>query len=99
MTDLFELMAEKSGGQGNAGYGASGEMKKTQYVLQLLGAPHCPETLKCILIAAEQGMEMNCYSVITDAVSNQSEAMAELSPLDVTPCRKKQIFILVAVMQ
>lgn len=50
-------------------YGLSGDMKKTQYVLQLLGAPFCAETLKCILVAAEQGMEMNCGAI----------TMAELS--------------------
>ena len=56
--DLFDQRAIADDGAGE--YGLSGDMKKTQYVLQLLGAPYCAETLKCILIAAEQGMEMNC---------------------------------------
>ena len=59
--DLFDQRAVADIGAGD--YGLSGDMKKTQYVLQLLGAPFCPETLKCILIAAEQGMEMNTGSL------------------------------------
>jgi len=92
MTDLFEIMAEKSGAQGNEGYGASGEMKKTQYVLELIGSPADADTLKCVITAAEQGMEMNCYSVVADAVSNLDEAICELSPLSITPCLKEADF-------
>ena len=94
MTDIFELMAEKSGagGRTNAGYGASGDLKKTQYVLELIGCPAEADTLKCIITAAEQGMEMNCYSVITDAVNNLDECISELSPLSITPCLKELDF-------
>ena len=80
MTDLFELKKKKSGAQGNEGYGASGEMKKTQYVLELIGSPADADTLKCVITAAEQGMEMNCYSMITDAVSILDECISDLSP-------------------
>ena len=92
MTDLFEIMAEKSGTQGNEGYGASGEMKKTQYVLELIGSPADADTLKCVITAAEQGMEMNCYSMIADAVSNIDECISDLSPLSITPCLKEADF-------
>ena len=92
MTDLFEQMAEKSGGQSNAGYGASGEMKKTQYVLELIGSPADADTLKCVITAAEQGMEMNCYSMITDKTDDFDQQIAELSPLSVTPCLKEADF-------
>ncbi len=92
MTDLFEQMAEKSGGQSNAGYGASGEMKKTQYVLELIGSPADADTLKCVITAAEQGMEMNCYSMITDKTDNFDQQILELSPLSVTPCLKEADF-------
>ncbi|MBT7543457.1 MAG: hypothetical protein HN613_05295 [Gammaproteobacteria bacterium] len=44
-------------------YGADGDMKKTQYVLDLIGSVSNPETYKCILAASEQGMEMNCYAL------------------------------------
>lgn len=55
MMDLFEQRAPVNL-DGN--YGSTGEMKKTQYVLQVLGTPWDPDTLKCIITAAEQGMEM-----------------------------------------
>ena len=92
MTDIFEIMAEKAGLTDSAKYGASGEMKKTQYVLELIGCPADADTLKCVITAAEQGMEMNCYSMITDAVSNLDECISELSPLSVTPCLKEADF-------
>ncbi len=92
MTDIFDLMAEKSGSKDGDRYGLSGEMKKTQYVLELIGCPADPDTLKCIITAAEQGMEMNCYSVITDAVSNLDECISELSPLSITPCLREADF-------
>jgi len=92
MTDLFDLMAEKSGSKEDAKYGASGDMKKTQYVLELIGSPADPDTLKCIITSAEQGMEMNCYSTVTDAVSNQEECISEISPLSITPCLREADF-------
>ena len=92
MTDIFDLMAEKSGSKDEDRYGLSGEMKKTQYVLELIGSPADPDTLKCIITAAEQGMEMNCYSMITDAVSNLDECIAELSPFSIAPCLKEADF-------
>ena len=92
MTDLFEMMAEKSGGQSNAGYGASGEMKKTQYVLELIGSPADADTLKCVITAAEQGMEMNCYSTVTDKPDDFDQQMEKLSPMSITPCLKEADF-------
>ena len=53
--DLFEQRAPMSL---DGSYGSTGEMKKTQYMLQLLGTPWDMDTLKCIITAAEQGMEM-----------------------------------------
>ena len=93
MTDIFDSMAEKSGHADKARYGLSGEMKKTQYVLELIGSPTDADTLKCILTAAEQGMEMNCYSMVADAVENMNESIAEISPLSITPCLKEADFI------
>ncbi len=93
MTDIFDSMAEKSGHTDSSRYGLSGEMKKTQYVLELIGSPTDADTLKCILTAAEQGMEMNCYSMVTDAVENMHESIAEISPLSITPCLKEADFI------
>jgi glutathione S-transferase len=93
MTNLFSVMAEKSGHEDSSKYGMSGEMKKTQYVLELIGKPTCADTLKCIITAAEQGMEMNCYSMIADAVDNMDASIKEISPLSVTPCLQEADFI------
>ena len=93
MTDIFNLMAEKVGQHGASEYGLSGDMKKTQYVLELIGSPSDPDTLKCIITAAEQGMEMNCYSIVKDAVDNLDESIAEISPFLITPCLKEADFI------
>ena len=93
MTDIFNSMAEKSGHTDSSKYGMSGEMKKTQYVLELIGSPTDADTLKSIITAAEQGMEMNCYSIITDAVDNMNESIREISPFSITPCLKEADFI------
>ena len=85
-------MAEKSGHADSSKYGMSGELKKTQYVLELIGSPTNADTLKCIITAAEQGMEMNCYSVLVDAVDNMRESISEISPLSITPCLKEADF-------
>lgn len=68
-------------------YGLSGDMKKTQYVLQLLGAPFCAETLKCILIAAEQGMEMNCGTITMAELSTQE--FCSVSEFGLAPALKE----------
>lgn len=93
MTELFNLMAEKSGHTDTPGYGSSGEMKKTQYVLELIGSPSDADTLKCILTSAEQGLEMNCYSMITGAVDNMDESITKISPFSITPCLKEADFV------
>ncbi|MFK7795647.1 MAG: hypothetical protein AB8B89_09875 [Gammaproteobacteria bacterium] len=83
--DLFDQRAVADTGAGD--YGLSGDMKKTQYVLQLLGAPFCPETLKCILIAAEQGMEMNTGSL--EMSDLDSAAFNEVSEFGLAPALKE----------
>lgn len=93
MIDIFSAMAEKSGHADSSKYGMSGEMKKTQYVLELIGKPTDADTLKCIITAAEQGMEMNCYSMLTDAVDDMDVSLKEISPFSITPCLKEADFI------
>ena len=88
MTDLFDQRAVADTGAGD--YGLSGDMKKTQYVLQLLGMAYCPETLKCILVAAEQGMEMNCGS-LEDSDLISADFLA-VSPLGIAPALKENDF-------
>ncbi|MDW3096142.1 MAG: glutathione S-transferase C-terminal domain-containing protein [Gammaproteobacteria bacterium] len=83
--DLFDQRAVADTGDGD--YGLSGDMKKTQYVLQLLGAPFCPETLKCILIAAEQGMEMNTGTIEMSELD--SAEFNEVSEFGLAPALKE----------
>ena len=85
--DLFDQRAaiDESDGQ----YGLSGDLKKTQFVLQLLGAPWCPDTLKCILIAGEQGMEMTTGLIDVSENEQNSSDFLELSEFAVTPALKE----------
>ena len=92
MNDLFQQMAEKAGIDTKSHYGMSGDMKKTQYVLELIGSPADPDTLKCIITAAEQGMELNCYSSISESVPGFESEMQKLSPLSIMPCMKEADF-------
>ena len=85
--DIFDQRAAVDESEGQ--YGLSGEMKKTQYILQLLGAPWCPDTLKCILIAAEQGMEMTCGVVDPTANEHQSGDFLAVSEFGVLPALKE----------
>ena len=84
MTDIFD---QRAVADENVGYGLSGDMKKTQFVLQLLGMADCADTLKCILAAAEQGMEMNCGS-LEDSDLTSPEFTAH-SPLGIAPALKE----------
>ena len=67
MMDIFEQLAPTA----TEDHGSSGEMKKAQYMLQLLGTPWDADTLKCLIAAAEQGMEM--YSGYLDVLSNEQD--------------------------
>ena len=93
--DLFDQRAAVDESEGQ--YGLSGEMKKTQYILQLLGAPWCPDTLKCILVAAEQGMEMTCGLLdVSENEQNSSDFLA-ISELGVTPALKESDYTVAGV--
>ncbi len=85
--DLFDQRAAIDESEGQ--YGLSGEMKKTQYILQLLGAPWCADTLKCILVAAEQGMEMTCGVVDTSSNEQNSSDYLAVSEFGVVPALKE----------
>ena len=85
--DIFDQRAAVDESEGQ--YGLSGEMKKTQYVLQLLGAPWCPDTLKCILIAAEQGMEMTCGVIDASQNEHQSSDYLAVSEFGLMPALKE----------
>lgn len=83
--DLFDQKAVADAGDGD--YGLSGDMKKTQYVLQLLGAPFCAETLKCILVAGEQGMEMNSGALTMSEMD--SKELSDVAEFGMLPALKE----------
>ncbi len=93
--DIFDQRAAVDESEGE--YGLSGEMKKTQYILQLLGAPWCPDTLKCILIAAEQGMEMTCGLVDPTANEHQSADFLAVSEFGILPALKESDYVTAGV--
>jgi len=95
--DLFD---QRASGDADAGeYGLSGEMKKTQYVLQLLGSAYCADTLKCILVAAEQGMEMNTGTIDVAGGENQSADFIAVSEFGMLPALKRMTFSAMALNQ
>ena len=83
MKKIFSEIASAS-----KNYGADGDLKKTQYVLDLIGSISDPETYKCILAAGEQGMEMNCYA-IEKLTPSQAEEMNSYEP-----CLRESDFII-----
>ena len=54
MADLFHYGSAAKALDADDRYGSDGDMKKTQYVMQLLGFPGDVDTLKCLLTAAEK---------------------------------------------
>ena len=92
MSDLFAF-GRAADPTASSGYGASGDMKKTQYVLQLLGSPGDAGTLKCLITAVEMGMETDCG--ILDIATNEQESSAYLavSPYGAMPALKEADYI------
>lgn len=84
--DLFE---QKAPINLDGSYGSTGEMKKTQYMLQLLGTPWDADTLKCIITAAEQGMEMRVGYLDTLKQEQDSEAYRDLFEFGTFPGLKE----------
>jgi len=93
--DLFDQRAALDESEGQ--YGLSGEMKKTQYILQLLGAPWCADTLACILVAAEQGMEMTCGLVDSSKNEQNSSDYLAVSEFGVMPALKESDYTVAGV--
>lgn len=92
MDDVFTILTPERDIEA-VQYGMSGDMKKTQYILELVGEPHDPDTLTCILAAAEQGMEMNCYSISNMPSEKVAEAISQISPFHITPCLRESDYI------
>lgn len=89
MTDLFAFGSAAGSNAAEADYGLGGDMKKTQYVLQLLGFPGQADTLKCLIMAVEMGMETD--SGVLDILEGQDESTEylEISPFGMVPALKE----------
>ena len=71
MSDLFHFGSAAKALDADDRYGSDGEMKKTQYVMQLLGFPGHPDTLKVMLTAASKGIEVE--SAVVDMSAKQQD--------------------------
>ncbi len=93
MTEIFKKTGKISEQNSSWKVGMTDELNDHNVKLELIGSPADPETLKCILTAAEHGLEMNCYSIITDTVDESKKAINEVSPLLSTPILKEAEFV------
>ena len=89
MNELFAFGRTAGSDTSDVSYGLGGDMKKTQYVLQLLGFPGHADTLKCLITAVEMGMETD--SSVLDILEGQDESAEylEVSPFGVVPALKE----------
>jgi len=89
MTDLFAFGSGAARLDSDQRYGSTGDMKKTQYVMQLLGFPGDADTLKCLLVAAEKGIEVESGVLDITRSQQESEAYRKISPLGIIPALKE----------
>lgn len=89
MNELFAFGRTSGSEASDVSYGLGGDMKKTQYVLQLLGFPGHADTLKCLITAVEMGMETD--SAVLDVMEGQDESSEylEISPYGMVPALKE----------
>jgi len=89
MTELFAFGRTAGSQAADSSYGLGGDMKKTQYVLQLLGFPGHADTLKCLIMAVEMGMETD--SGVLDILEGEDESAdyLEVSPFGLVPALKE----------
>ena len=92
MADLFHYGSAAKALDADDRYGSDGEMKKTQYIMQLLGFPGDVDTLKCLLTAAEKGIEVE--SGILDMTKGEQESAdyRAISPFGLTPALKEAYY-------
>lgn len=97
MTELFAFGRTAQSETTDASYGLGGDMKKTQYVLQLLGFPGHADTLKCLIMAVEMGMETD--SAVLDILDGQDESSdyLEISPFGMVPALKEAEYYVTGV--
>jgi glutathione S-transferase len=88
MTNLFAFGSAYSNLDADDRYGTTGDMKKTQYVMQLLGFPGDADTLKCLLAAGEKGIEVESGVVDISSGQQDSKDYRKISPLGIIPALK-----------
>jgi glutathione S-transferase len=93
MSDLFHFGSAAKPFQSQTD--GDGEMKKNQYMMQLLGFPGDPDTLKVMLTAAEKGMEAETSVVDMSTKQQDSEDYRKISPLGILPALKEANYVVV----
>jgi glutathione S-transferase len=94
MADLFNFGSGSTDLAAEERYGTTGDMKKTQYVMQILGYPGDADSLKCLLTAAEKGIEAECAVVDINNGQQDSEDYRKISQFGIVPALKEAHFIL-----
>ncbi len=89
MADLFHYGSAAKALDAEDRYGSDGDMKKTQYIMQLLGFPGDVETLKCLLTAAEKGIEVESGVLDMTKGEQNGEDYRKISPFGLTPALKE----------
>lgn len=92
MADLFAFGSGAKNLDAEDRYGATGDLKKTQYVMQLLGFPGDPDTLKCLLAAAEKGIEIESGVLDVPAGQQDTSDYREISPFGIVPALKEAYY-------
>ncbi|MEW8470635.1 MAG: glutathione S-transferase family protein [Candidatus Thiodiazotropha sp.] len=89
MADLFAFGSGAGNLDADSRYGNAGDLKKTQYVMQLLGFPGDADTLKALVIAGEKGIEVESGILDVTRGANNSEDYHEISPMGIMPALKE----------
>ena len=92
MADLFAFGSAVKALDAEDRYGATGDLKKTQYVMQLLGFPADADSLKCLLIAGEKGMEVESRVLDISAGEQYSDDYLAISASAMVPALKEAYF-------
>ncbi len=95
MADLFHFGSAAKPLDADDRYGSDGEMKKTQYIMQLLGFPGDVDTLKCLLTAAEKGIEVESGVLNMPKGEQDSEDYRKISPFGIVPALKEAQYVVV----
>lgn len=94
MADLFAFGSAVAPLDADGRYGSTGDLKKTQYIMQVLGFPGDPDTLTCLLTAAEKGIEVESGVLDMSEGQQDGEDYRQISPFGITPALKEAKFVL-----